>query len=172
MPYETGNNGVCNINSNSNFNAKVYKWLTKLPAAAFNTTSSKVTFLVFRANNYKILGIKCVRPKSNRWKMFFKMAQKACNFFKKRPRRRCFPVKFAKCLRRPYLQSTSGGCFCRQNRSKETKIYYSTMAWLYGYFCWSIMTQRNRSNCKIWRKCSLIMKYYNSQFMKKLVGKT
>ena len=40
---------------------------------------------------------------------------------------------------------------------------------IYEYFCWSIMAERNRSNCNcnIWWKCSLIMKYYNSQVTKK-----
>ena len=29
-------------------------------------------------------------------------------------RHRCFPVNFAKLLRTPFLQNTSGGCFCEQ----------------------------------------------------------
>ena len=33
----------------------------------------------------------------------------------------CFPVKFAKFFRTPFLENTSGGCFCHQNRLKETK---------------------------------------------------
>ena len=48
---------------------------------------------------------------------------KACNYFKKRLQRTRFRVKFTKFLRTPLLQNTSGGCFCRQNRSKETKRY-------------------------------------------------
>ena len=35
---------------------------------------------------------------------------KACNFIKKRLQHRCFPVKFAKFLRTPFLQNISGGC--------------------------------------------------------------
>ena len=36
---------------------------------------------------------------------------KAYDFIKKRLRHRCFPVKFAKFLRTPFLHNTSGGCF-------------------------------------------------------------
>ena len=37
----------------------------------------------------------------------------AYNFIlKKRLWRRCFPVNFGKLLRTPFLQNTSGGCFC------------------------------------------------------------
>ena len=36
---------------------------------------------------------------------------KAWNFIKKKLQHRCFPVKFAKCLRTYFLQNTSGGCF-------------------------------------------------------------
>ena len=47
-----------------------------------------------------------------RWNLFL-MKLKACNFIKKRLRRRCFPVKYAKFLRTPFfLQNTSGCCFC------------------------------------------------------------
>ena len=36
---------------------------------------------------------------------------KACNFIKYRLQHRCFPMKFANFLRRPFLQNNSGGCF-------------------------------------------------------------
>ena len=39
------------------------------------------------------------------------MRPEACNFSKKRLWRRCFPVNFAKFIRTPFLQNTSGGCF-------------------------------------------------------------
>ena len=39
------------------------------------------------------------------------MRPEACNFIKKRLWRRCFPVNFAKFIRTPFLQNTSGGCF-------------------------------------------------------------
>ena len=39
---------------------------------------------------------------------------KACNFIKKRPQHRCFPVSLAKFLRISFLWNTSGGCFCYQ----------------------------------------------------------
>ena len=41
------------------------------------------------------------------------------NFIKKRLQHRCFPVKFATFLRRPFLQNTSGGCF--QNKDSLSK---------------------------------------------------
>ena len=39
---------------------------------------------------------------------FLKRALKACNFIKKRLWHRCFPVNFAKFLRTPFSQNTSG----------------------------------------------------------------
>ena len=39
-------------------------------------------------------------------------ALKTCNFIKKKLRHRCFPVNIVKFLRTPFLQNTSGGCFC------------------------------------------------------------
>ena len=38
-------------------------------------------------------------------------APQACNFIKKRLWHRCFPVNFAKFLRTPFSQDTSGGFF-------------------------------------------------------------
>ena len=38
----------------------------------------------------------------------------ACNFIKKILQHRCFPVKFTKFLRTPFLQNTSGGCFYKE----------------------------------------------------------
>ena len=40
---------------------------------------------------------------------------KAYKFIKKILQQRCFPVKFEKFLRTPFLQNTSGGCFCMCN---------------------------------------------------------
>ena len=37
---------------------------------------------------------------------------KPATLLKKWPWHRCFPVNFAKLLRTPFLQNTSGGCFC------------------------------------------------------------
>ena len=46
------------------------------------------------------------------------------NFIKKRKKKcRCFPIKFVKFLRTTFSQNNSGGCFCCQKRSKETKRY-------------------------------------------------
>ena len=36
-----------------------------------------------------------------------------CNLLKKSLWHRCFPVNFAKFLRTPILQNSSGGCFCK-----------------------------------------------------------
>ena len=36
---------------------------------------------------------------------------KACNSIKKRLQHSYFPVKFAKCLRTPFLQKSPSGCF-------------------------------------------------------------
>ena len=47
----------------------------------------------------------------------------ASNCIKKRLQHRCFPVNICEIFRTPFLQNASGGCFCRQNRSKETKRY-------------------------------------------------
>ena len=47
--------------------------------------------------------------------LFTKVASpQACNFIKKKMQHRCFTVKFAKFLRAPFLQNTSGGCFLRK----------------------------------------------------------
>ena len=44
--------------------------------------------------------------------LFNKVASpQACNLIKKRLQHRCFPMKYAKFLRTPFLQKTSGGCF-------------------------------------------------------------
>ena len=42
---------------------------------------------------------------------------------------RCFPVNFAKFLRRPFLQNTSCGCFC----------YFKEVLILSGYFTFSVL---------------------------------
>ena len=56
-----------------------------------------------------------------------------CNFIKKRLLRRCFPLKFAKFLTKPFLQSTSGECFWNLRvlsplyltRSKSILLYHA-----------------------------------------------
>ena len=47
------------------------------------------------------------------WSLFFNKYEgfKVCNFLKKRLQHKGLPVKFAKFLRTPFLQNTSGGCF-------------------------------------------------------------
>ena len=44
---------------------------------------------------------------------FGKFTGKPVTLLKKRLSHRCFPVNFAKFLRIPFLQNTSGGCFCK-----------------------------------------------------------
>ena len=45
---------------------------------------------------------------------------------KKRFQRRCFPVKFTKVLRTPFLQNTSSGCFCKL---PDKKLDMKTEMW-------------------------------------------
>ena len=52
---------------------------------------------------------------------FNKVAGRPVTLLKKRLWYRCFPVNFAKFLRTPFLQNTSGGCFCPL-KCKITKI--------------------------------------------------
>ena len=96
---------------------KPYLWLspflTKLQTAGFNTNSSKTKF-------YKILGIAfateaVIHRCSSKW---------PTRSITKRFEHRYFPLKFPKFTRTSFLQNTFGGCFCCQNRSKETKRYY------------------------------------------------
>ena len=51
---------------------------------------------------------------------------KVCSFMKKRFQRRCFPVKFTKVLRTPFLQNTSSGCFCKL---PDKKLDMKTEMW-------------------------------------------
>ena len=44
---------------------------------------------------------------------------KACNFIKKRPQQKCFPVNITKVLRTAFLQNTSGGCICNPNKHRH-----------------------------------------------------
>ena len=44
---------------------------------------------------------------------------------------RCFPVNFAKFLRKPFFQNTSGDCFCKGVRFSLRDIdIYSNYAWI------------------------------------------
>ena len=58
--------------------------------------------------------------------MFLKTGLQTYNVIKKRSQYRCFSVKLAKFLRTPYLQNTSGGCFCYDSETYSmAKIYLS-----------------------------------------------
>ena len=45
------------------------------------------------------------------------VADRPATLLKKRLWHRCFPVNFAKFLRIPFLQNTSGGCFLNENKA-------------------------------------------------------
>ena len=47
------------------------------------------------------------------WSLFLTSLQ-ACNFIKMRLQHKCFSAKFAKFLRTPFLNNTSGACFCNE----------------------------------------------------------
>ena len=62
------------------------------------------------------------------WSLFLIKLQaclKACNFIKTTLQLKCFPVKFAKFLRTPFLQITSGGWIC---------IFHSWNNFEYGFW--------------------------------------
>ena len=52
-----------------------------------------------------------IKLKSRRSQMFFITGVKACNFIKKRPQHRCFPVNIDKSLKAPFFKKHYGGCF-------------------------------------------------------------
>ena len=45
-------------------------------------------------------------------------------FIKKRLWHSCFPVNFAKFLRTPFLQNTSGGCFCKRKKNTPLHLFW------------------------------------------------
>ena len=49
----------------------------------------------------------------------------ACNFIKKWPWHRCFPVNFVKFLRTPFYKTPPGDCFCTENQWGSIYIIYS-----------------------------------------------
>ena len=51
--------------------------------------------------------------------LFLIKLQTSCNSIKKKLQHRCFPVKFAKFLRTPFLQKSSSGCFWGLSRVFE-----------------------------------------------------
>ena len=73
----------------------------------------------------------------------------------KRLLHRCFPVNFAKFLRTPFLQNTSGGCFCTRLLGRKRK-------------CWVREVLRNRSvndaYYVIFQECSMIESIFFSEY--------
>ena len=54
------------------------------------------------------------------WSLFLiKLQAYACNFIKRRIQNKCFPVKFAKFLKTPFLQNSSGSCFHKLKDRKK-----------------------------------------------------
>ena len=72
-------------------------------------------------NSYVVYKFRSSHPDCFVKKMFLEISQNSQEntcvrvsfLLKKRPWHRCFPLNFAKFLRTPFLQSTSGGCFCK-----------------------------------------------------------
>ena len=108
---------------------------------------------IFRSSHWRCPKQKSVKnfaifSGKQQWKSFYfnnVVDLQVCNFLKKVFNAGVFPVKFEKFFRTPFLQNT---CGC------------------YLYFCWNIMTQRNRSNYEIQWKCFLIMKYHSEKLNK------
>ena len=48
-----------------------------------------------------------------------------CNLLKKSLWHRCFPVNFPKFLRTPFLQNSSGGCFCKLQVNEKNSFTHA-----------------------------------------------
>ena len=72
---------------------------------------------------------------------------KACNFIKRRLQHKCFPVKFAKCLRVPFLQNLFSRVpfFC-----KTANFFGSLLLWTareyQKYWIWMVQMVKNSEN--------------------------
>ena len=64
------------------------------------------------------------------WSLFFRKNPDlwVCNFIKNRLKRKCFPVKFAKFLRTPFLQNTS---VAKTNQKKQRDILRKDTLWIF-----------------------------------------
>ena len=118
--------------------------------------------------------------RSSHLQMFFKIGvlKKLCRFRRKTPvleprfnkkrlQRRCFLVKFAKFLRTPFLQNTSGGCsrklnYRKKNHSEQIK-YKNTQIFHFTQPFQTIFTCPN-SIIKTEKHCT---KYVQSETKKK-----
>ena len=103
----------------------------------------------------------------------------ACNFIKKRLWHRCFPIKFAKFLRKPFLQNTSGRLLLfRVNRVSDyyaKSIYIKVFPWT--IVLWMLVPSKiltiseNTSNSKFFQKYLLQVRCRSSaqNFTRRLI---
>ena len=103
----------------------------------------------------------------------------ACNFSKKRLWHRCFPIKFAKFLRKPFLQNTSGRLLLfRVNRVSDyyaKSIYIKVFPWT--IVLWMLVPSKiltiseNTSNSKFFQKYLLQVRCRSSaqNFTRRLI---
>ena len=122
----------------------------------FCTKSSKITLellrnssTIFRSNHQRCFIQKVVfekfaifTGKQLWWSLFLKKNADlwVCNFIKNRLKRKCFPVKFAKFLRTPFLQNTS---VAKTNQKKQR---YSEKR----YTLWMFLLKHNEA--KKWKE--------------------
>ena len=112
-----------------------------------NTTQNVSSF----KHNCKILGIKCVRHRSSRSQMFFKMAEKACICIKKRLQVAASVAKADQKTKRYY--STNN--FAETKWRKETEVNIK--------FSWSIFWHEKSFSSyekPIWKNCRAIVLRY------------
>ena len=117
----------------------MYSWgKIKEDVVLIGLTVKKQPLEVFFEERCTIMGltgvfiVECLTLRSSPSpQMFFKRGEgperKVCTFIKNRSQHRCFPVKFAKFLRTPFLQSTSGGCFWTSEGLQYSKL--SSQIW-------------------------------------------
>ena len=81
--------------------------------AVAQTCSVKKVFLEISQNSHENTSARVSFLIKLQARLFLnKVTGAACNFIEKETLAQVFPVNFAKFLRTPFLQNTSGGCFC------------------------------------------------------------
>ena len=82
---------------------------------------------------FKMSALKYITGKQLCWSLFLiKLQAQACNFIKKKLKRRCFLVKFAKHF---FSQNTSGGSFRSHLVYNFSKLYFSVVLHFLMIFC-------------------------------------
>ena len=102
------------------FNHFCKKASSQIFGRALNTPLIMAHYTTLRSSRSQMLFIISVfknfvsfKRKHLCWSLFLKKLQShACTFIEKRLQYSCFLVKFVNFLRTPFLQNTSGGCFC------------------------------------------------------------